>query len=223
MTAPSEKLARSLNALHLLQERGVIAIRAADLPRTHRERLVRHGFLQPVMKGWYVTVSPDRSTGDGTAWYASFRSFCAAYLRSRFGARWCLSPEQSLALHAGNRTVPSQLLVRAPKGRNRVTALLHGTSLLEVRAALPDAEDVVELDGMRAFSLSAALDTATPPSTSSVRCTCRRVRPRSVTRCRRSSTFCAMSRSLPFVSCSGTSCSSTSILTRTATDASAGS
>ena len=51
MTAPSEKLARSLNALHLLQERGVIAIRAADLPRTYRERLVRHGFLQPVMKG----------------------------------------------------------------------------------------------------------------------------------------------------------------------------
>ena len=28
MTAPSEKLARSLNALHLLQERGVIAIRS---------------------------------------------------------------------------------------------------------------------------------------------------------------------------------------------------
>ena len=157
MTAPSEKLARSLNALHLLQERGVVAIRAADLPRTHRERLVRHGFLQPVMKGWYVTVSPDRSTGDSTAWYASFRSFCAAYLRSRFGTRWCLSPEQSLALHAGNRTVPSQLLVRAPKGRNRVTTLLHGTSLLEVRAALPDAGDVVELDGMRAFSLPAAL------------------------------------------------------------------
>ena len=157
MTAPSEKLARSLNALHLLQERGVVAIRAADLPRTHRERLVRHGFLQPVMKGWYVTVSPDRSTGDSTAWYTSFRSFCAAYLHTRFGARWCLSPEQSLALHAGNRTVPSQLLVRAPRGRNRVTALLHGTSLLEVRAALPDAGDVVELDGMRAFSLSAAL------------------------------------------------------------------
>ena len=38
MTAPSEKLARSLNALHLLQERGVVAIRAADLPRTHRKR-----------------------------------------------------------------------------------------------------------------------------------------------------------------------------------------
>ena len=157
MTAPSEKLARSLNALHLLQERGVVAIRAADLPRTHRERLVRHGFLQPVMKGWYIAVSPDPSTGDSTVWYASFRSFCAAYLRTRFCARWCLSPEQSLALHAGNRTVPSQLLVRAPKGRNRVTALLHGMSLLEVRAALPDAEDVVELDGMRAFSLSAAL------------------------------------------------------------------
>ena len=38
MATPSEKLARSLNALHLLQERGVIAIRAADLPRSHLKK-----------------------------------------------------------------------------------------------------------------------------------------------------------------------------------------
>ena len=67
------------------------------------------------------------------------------------------SPEQSLALHVGNRTVPGQLLVRAPRGRNRVTDLLHGTSLLEVRAAMPAAGDVVEVDGMRAFRPGAAL------------------------------------------------------------------
>ena len=29
-------------------------MRAADLARTHRERLVRNGFLLPVMKGWYI-------------------------------------------------------------------------------------------------------------------------------------------------------------------------
>ena len=134
------------------------AVRSTDLTRTHRERLVRHGFLQPVIKGWYVAASPDRGAGDSTAWYASFWSFCAGYLNARFGAGWCLSPEQSLALHAGNRTVPRQLLVRAPKGRNQVTPLPHGTSLLEVRAALPPGgEDVVTLDGMRAFSLPAAL------------------------------------------------------------------
>ena len=157
MTPPSEKLAGSLDLLRSLQQRGVVAVRAADLARSHRERLVRHGFLLPVMKGWYVAGSPDRSAGDSTAWYAAFWPFCAGYLRARFGAAWCLSPEQSLALHAGNRTVPGQLLVRAPRGRNRVTPLLHGTSLLEVRAAMPDAEDVAEVDGVRAFAPAAAL------------------------------------------------------------------
>ena len=158
MATPSAKLAGSLDALRTLQDRGVVAVRSADLARTHRERLVRHGFLQSVIKGWYVAASPDRGAGDSTAWYASFWTFCAGYLSARFGTGWCLSPEQSLSLHAGNRTVPRQLLVRAPKGRNQVTPLPHGTSLLEVRAALPPGgEDVVTLDGMRAFSLPAAL------------------------------------------------------------------
>ena len=158
MATPSAKLAGSLDALRTLQDRGVVAVRSADLARTHRERLVRHGFLQPVIKGWYVAASPGQGAGDSTAWYASFWNFCAGYLNARFGTGWCLSPEQSLALHAGNRTVPRQLLVRASKGRNQVTPLPHGTSLLEVRAALPPGgEDVVTLDGMRAFSLPAAL------------------------------------------------------------------
>ena len=157
MTPPSEKLAGSLDALRSLQERGVAAVRAADLSRSHRERLVRHGFLLPVIKGWYVAAAPDRRAGDGTAWYASYWRFCAGYLNARFGEAWCLSPEQSLLLHTGNRTVPGQLLVRAPRGRNQVTSLPHGTSLLEVRAALPAAGDVVEVDGMRAFRPAAAL------------------------------------------------------------------
>ena len=157
MTPPTEKLAGSLDLLRSLQERGVVAVRAADLPRSHRERLVRHGFLRSVIRGWYVAAAPDRRAGDSTAWYASFWPFCAGYLNARFGAAWCLSPEQSLALHAGERTVPEQLLVRAPRGRNRVTPLPHGTSLLEVRAATPAAGDVVDVEGMRAFGPAAAL------------------------------------------------------------------
>ncbi len=57
MTPPSEKLAGSLHALRFLQERGVVAVRAPNLSRSHRERLVRHGFLLPVTKGWYVAGS----------------------------------------------------------------------------------------------------------------------------------------------------------------------
>jgi len=53
MASPHKKLAESLEVLRALQERGVIVVRSADLTRTHRERLVKNGFLQVVMKGWY--------------------------------------------------------------------------------------------------------------------------------------------------------------------------
>jgi hypothetical protein len=45
MAKPSEKLAESLNVLHNLQERGLVAIRSGDLTRTHRERLSQNGFF----------------------------------------------------------------------------------------------------------------------------------------------------------------------------------
>ena len=75
----------------------------------------------------------------------------------RFGATWCLSPEQSLLYLAGNRTVPRQLMVRSPRARNRITALPHNTSLFDVRAALPKADDMEVRDDLRLFSPEAAL------------------------------------------------------------------
>lgn len=162
MAAPPEKLAQSLEALHALQDHGVVAIRSGDLSRTHRERLVRGGFLREVMKGWYIAARPDEPAGESTAWYASYWDFCAAYLEQRFGAAWSLSPEQSLLLHAGNRSVPRQLLVRARKARNNITNLPHSTSLLDVRATLPEGGDVEMLNGLRLFTLPAALVACSP-------------------------------------------------------------
>ena len=44
MPTPSEKLAQSLEVLHALQNpNGAGAIRARDLSRTHRERLIANG------------------------------------------------------------------------------------------------------------------------------------------------------------------------------------
>jgi hypothetical protein len=157
MVSPSEKLAASLDVLRKLQDLRVVAIRSGDLTRTHRERLLASGFLLEVMKGWYIASRPDEVTGDSTAWYASFWDFCAAYLHERFGKDWCLSPEQSLLLHAGNRTVPRQLLVRSPKAHNNITALPHDTSLLDVRVALPATREIQEKEGMRIFSPAYAL------------------------------------------------------------------
>lgn len=161
MATPQEKLAESLEALRTLQGQGTVAIRSRDLSRTHRERLVKNGFLQEVMKGWYIPADPRGEAGDSTPWYASFWDFSAAYLKERFDTDWCLAPEQSLSLHAGNRTVPTMLHVRAPKGGNKLTQLLYGTSLMDARYPLPDEAQIVEIDGLRLYSVPAALITCT--------------------------------------------------------------
>jgi hypothetical protein len=83
MDSPHKKLAESLEVLRALQERGVVVVRSGDLTRTHRERLVKNGFLRVVMKGWYIPVHPDEVAGESTAWYASFWSFCAVYLKTQ--------------------------------------------------------------------------------------------------------------------------------------------
>ena len=159
MATPSEKLADSLEVLNALQVQGFTAIRSRDLSRTHRERLCKNGFLQEVIKGWYVPSRPDGIAGESTDWYASYWSFCAAYLQHRFDSDWCLSPEQSLYLHAGNWTVPVQLLVRSPRAHNNMTVLPHDTSLFDARLSIPDGQSIIVKDGLRLLSLPMALIT----------------------------------------------------------------
>jgi len=156
MATPAEKLANSLVALERFQREGRTCVRSRDIGRADRERLVRNGFLKEVMKGWYIASRPEEGSGESTSWYASFWAFCSEYLTERFGAQWCLSADQSLQLHAGNWTVPRQLLVRANGASNRPVQLLHGTSLLDVRQALPADEDIDVLDGVRVYKLDAA-------------------------------------------------------------------
>src|ERR1700729_392593 len=126
MARPPEKLAQSLEILRNLQTaEGAGAIRARDLSRTHRERLLHTGFLQEDIKGWYVPSRPDEVKGESTAWYASFWRVYTAYHDERFGAAWCLSPEQSLSLYARNWTVPPELMVRQRFARNKEAKLPH--------------------------------------------------------------------------------------------------
>ena len=157
MASPSEKLAESLEVLKEIQDRDIVAIRSTDLSRTHRERLSKNGFLQEVMKGWYIPSDPEEQRGESTGWYASFWDFCSAYLEGRFGSQWCLSPKQSLFLHAGNWTVPQQLLVRAPKGGNKPTKLPHNTSLMDVKLDLPNEQYRELSNKLRIYTLPASL------------------------------------------------------------------
>ncbi len=162
MAAPADKLAKSLAVLKSLQDAGRIAIRTSDLTRTHRQRLLATGFIREVMRGWYVPSRPDEPEGESTSWYASFWEFCAAYLSERFGDEWCLRPEQSISLHTGDWTVPRQLLVRSPKGGNKPTDLLYGTSVFDVRLELPPPQEIGVLGGVRVYTLPAALIACTP-------------------------------------------------------------
>lgn len=163
MEKPAEKLAKSLELLKSLQNNdGIAAIRSKDLPDNHRRRLLENGFIKKVIRGWYIPSRPDEKKGDSTSWYVSFWKFCEMYLNDRFKEEWSLSPDQSLKLHAGNQTIPDQLIVRSPKGRNKATDLIHGTSILEVRAELPPLNEVIVKDGIRLFSLAAGLIKSTP-------------------------------------------------------------
>lgn len=157
MSSAAEKLASSLEELEVLQSKGVTAIRSKDISRTHRERLMKSGFLKEVMRGWYIPSRPDENAGESTAWYTSFWGFCAQYLSDRFGEDWSLSPEQSLVLQAGDTTVPAQLLVRAIKGGNSKTDLPHNTSLFETRATIASGDALQVSDGLRLFTVEDAL------------------------------------------------------------------
>lgn len=162
MSTPQDKLAESLAVLKKLQDKGIVAIQTKNMTRTHRERLVKTGFIKEVMKGWYIPARPEEPAGESTAWYASFWVFCGDYLKSRFGNQWCLSPEQSLGIHSENWNVPNQLFVRAPKGGNKPISLLHKTSIMDVRLNIPDRNDIEIKENIRIMTLPAALISCAP-------------------------------------------------------------
>ncbi len=158
MTTPAEKLAESLVELKKLQnERGIAVIKTNDLSRTHKERLIKNGFIREVIKGWYISCPYDEMQGETTSWYVSFWNFIALYIDSRFGKDWCLSPEQSLSLQSGNFMVPPQLLIRSHKASNNRVDLLHGSSVFDSKVEIPHQNEREEIEGVQVYSLEAGL------------------------------------------------------------------
>lgn len=158
MATPAEKLADSLAELEKLQnDKGIAIIKANDLSRTHKERLLNNGFIREVIKGWYISCPSDEKQGDTTLWYVSFWMFIASYIDTRFGKDWCISPEQSLSLHSGNLMVPTQLLIRSPKASNNRVNLLHGSSVFDSKVEIPHQKDRKEIEGVQVYSLEAGL------------------------------------------------------------------
>ncbi len=163
MAAPNEKLAESLKLLKIEQDRGRHVFQSGDFGRVHRDRLVAAGFLKEVVKGWYIVSSPLEKVGESTAWYASFFEFVAAYCNVRFGNDWYLSPEASLQRHAGNTTIPRQLMIHTKTGSNNNLALKFDTGIFDYRSKdFAPMADVVVKDGIRLLSLPASLVRVSP-------------------------------------------------------------
>ena len=152
-------MAESLAVLKAYQDnhKDNLVIRGAEtLGRTHTERLVDAGYLKMVIKGWYIPSFPGNE-GDSTVWYVSYWSFVAAYLESKFGEQWCLSPELSLYYYSGKSVIPKQLIVRSDRGTNNILNLPFGTSILDIKASLPPVVEREPRFGIRLYPLTYAL------------------------------------------------------------------
>jgi hypothetical protein len=163
MATPGEKLADSLEALSKLQEKeGIVAIKASEISRTHKERLIKNGFLIEATKGWYISSNPNEKAGDSTSWYTSYWQFCSRYLEENYANEYCVSAEQSILLHSGNNSVPDQLIIRTVKVRNSLISLLHNTSLFILTSPLPNTVDTIVEKGIRMMTLPSALISCSP-------------------------------------------------------------
>lgn len=158
MAPPNEILARSLTLLAQLQQAGKRALKGSDLPRMDRQRLVRAGFLQEVVRGWYLPGRPDEPKGSSAAWFAGMRDFIAGYCMERFASEWHVSPDQSLMLRSGERTLPRQVQVWAVDATNQPLELPHGCTLFLYKAPrLCEASEVSDAGGLRLAETAAAL------------------------------------------------------------------
>lgn len=158
MAPPRELLAKSLTVLADLQKAGKHVIRSVDLPRMDRQRLQAAGFIQEVVRGWYLPSRPGEPHASSSAWFTGMREFITGYCEERFGADWHVSPDQSLMLRTGERSLPRQLQVWASGANNQPVQLPHDCSLFLYRAPkLCKSEVSHDVGGLRLATLPAAL------------------------------------------------------------------
>ncbi len=157
-TPSQRRLADALRSLKALQSQGLNVLRSEDLGRLDRESLVANGFLRPIIKGWYMPSRPDEDDGESTAWHASANDFINRYCEGRFGNDWCVAADHSIRLHAGNTTLPPQVVINAPAAQNSVVGLPAKHSMLDYRAKdFPDVGNRTTAGGLKAMKLEHAL------------------------------------------------------------------
>lgn len=158
---PNVLLANALLSARNKSSDGII--QSKHLTRIERETLLGSGCLIEILKGWYLLTSPDAKSGGSTAWFGGFWSFVKKYLDERFGVNeFCLSAESSLSFHAGDTTIPRQIVVLTKKESNKIINLIHDTSIL-VRTELNHFPDETEFfNSIPIMSMASALVRVSP-------------------------------------------------------------
>lgn len=160
----SKDVGEALARIHTLisSRHDIHIIQTSELSRVDRELLMRKGWLQEIIQGWYLLVRPDICPGDSSGWYATFWDFLYVYLTHFYRQDYCLSAEHSLDLHLGMTSIPQQVVVMAPKGRGAPLKLLFDTSLLIYASEGPPSGDKEVLRRLQVMSLPYALCKVAP-------------------------------------------------------------
>ncbi len=157
----NKRIANALEEARDVSDEGIIS--SKELAPRSREILTNAGFLERIVRGWYMLVSPE-SPGSSTAWFSMFWPFVRRYLTDRFGEKgYCLSPQSSLDIYTGETTIPGQVIVLTAKNSNTTVQLPYGLSLLLYvdRKAMPESFSI--LNGINLMPLPYSLVKA-PPS-----------------------------------------------------------
>ncbi len=157
---PHQLLAESLKTAKAVAADSIV--KADQISRAHKNRLETSGCLTKIISGWYLLTSPDGGDGS-TAWYGGFWAFLKHYLNDRFGeTEYCISAESSLSLHAGDTTIPKQIVILTKKDSNTAVDLLHGTSILLRTDSKNFPTETESFKGVPIMNLTSSLSRLSP-------------------------------------------------------------
>lgn len=137
-------------------------IRSEQLQRIDRERLMKAGCLQKIVRGWYLLCPPHTDPGESTPFYSSFWDFVRLYLKNRFGENYCLSPEASMDIHLGKNYLPPQIVITATAGGSLLLRLPHNTSLLIYQEDKKFPQEIVDQNELNILPFEYALCKMSP-------------------------------------------------------------
>ncbi len=151
----NEQLAKALEHVRSLSDEGIV--KSSQISPKERNLLVKAAFLERVVRGWYMLVTPE-GAGSTTAFYSMYWSFLRQYLADRFGQEgYCLSPQSSLDFITGETTIPEQVVVLTAKASNVTLELPRKTSVLMYQETGELAIEADEHHGINIMPLPLAL------------------------------------------------------------------